>query len=182
MFIKIIDEDIELKILQDIHTEEDYLLIEKNRNYLREWLPWLDSTRSSEDVNKFIKSCSEQFDNNEGFTVGIWYRGDFAGVIGYHELNWAHKKVSVGYWLGSEFNGLGIMTRACKAMVDYAFSELGLHRVEIRCAEGNVKSRGIPERLGFKNEGILREVEWLYNHYVNHVVYGMLDIEWNSIK
>ncbi|CAH2214235.1 GNAT family N-acetyltransferase [Tepidibacter aestuarii] len=182
MFKKIIDEDIELKILEEIHTKEDYLLIDKNRNYLRQWLPWVDNTKSCEDVNKFIKSCLEQFANNEGFTAGIWYRGEFAGVIGYHELNRSHKKVNIGYWLGSEFTGLGIMIRSCKAMVDYAFSELGLHRVEIRCAEGNVKSRAIPKQLGFKNEGILREVEWLYDHYVSHVVYSMLDIEWNITK
>ncbi|WP_242967796.1 GNAT family N-acetyltransferase [Tepidibacter mesophilus] len=46
----------------------------------------------------------------------------------------------------------------------------------------NVKSRAIPQRLGFKNEGVLREAEWLYNHYVSHVVYGMLDNEWDSTK
>lgn len=182
MFKKIIDEEIELKILEDRHAEEDYLLIDKNRNYLRQWLPWLDNTTSIEDVNKFIKSCLQQFANNEGFTVGIWYKGDFAGVIGYHEVNWSHKKVSIGYWLGYEFTGLGIMTRVCKAMVDYAFSELGLHRVEIRCAEDNVKSRAIPERLGFKNEGILREAEWLYDHYVSHVVYSILDVEWKKTE
>ncbi|WFD11941.1 GNAT family N-acetyltransferase [Tepidibacter hydrothermalis] len=182
MFKRIIDEDIELRILEEKHTEEDYLLIDKNRDYLRQWLPWLDSIQSCEDVNKFIKSCLEQFSKNEDFTVGIWYRGDFAGVIGYNELNLGHKKANIGYWLGAEFTGLGIMTRTCKAMVNYAFSELGLHRVEIRCAEENLKSRAIPERLAFKNEGVLRDAEWLYDHYVSHVVYSILDTEWNISK
>ncbi|MFZ5966366.1 MAG: GNAT family N-acetyltransferase [Bacillota bacterium] len=182
MFKMTIDKDIELRILEERHAQEDYLLIEKNRDYLRQWLPWVDSTKSCEDVKRFISSCLIQFANNDGFTTGIWYKGNFAGVIGYHGVNWSHKKVSIGYWLGSEYTGFGIMTRACKAMVGYAFSELGLHRVEIRCAEKNVRSRAIPERLGFKNEGTLRDEEWLYDHYVSHVVYGMLNSEWNLTK
>ena len=66
------------------------------------------------------------------------------------------------------------MTRACRALVAHAFDTLRLQRVEIRVATGNRRSRAIPERLGFREEGILRQVEWLYNHYVDHVVYGRL--------
>jgi ribosomal-protein-serine acetyltransferase len=72
------------------------------------------------------------------------------------------------------------MTKSCKAFIDYALGELNLNRVEIRCAEGNLKSRAIPKRLGFAKEGIIREAEWLYDHYVNHVVYGILAREWRS--
>lgn len=70
------------------------------------------------------------------------------------------------------------MTKACKACIDYAFNELKLHRLEIRCAVENERSRAIPERLGFTNEGTIREAEWLYDHFVDHVVYGMLEREW----
>lgn len=69
------------------------------------------------------------------------------------------------------------MTRACEALVNFSLRDLGLHRVEIRCAEENVKSRAIPERLGFVKEGFLREVEWLHDHYVDHVVYSKLSGE-----
>ena len=75
------------------------------------------------------------------------------------------------------------MTKACKALVTYAFQELNLNRVEIRCAEKNFKSRVIPERLHFVNEGLIREAEWLYTHYVDHVVYGMIarDYSWGHM-
>ena len=66
------------------------------------------------------------------------------------------------------------MTRGCRALIAHGFTELDLHRVEIRCAVDNLKSRAIPERLGFRREGQLREVEWLYDHFVDHVVYGLL--------
>jgi ribosomal-protein-serine acetyltransferase len=70
------------------------------------------------------------------------------------------------------------MTKVVRALTDYALKELGLHKVEIRAAVGNKKSRSIPERLGFVNEGCIRQAEWLYDHYVDHVVYGILAEEW----
>jgi ribosomal-protein-serine acetyltransferase len=50
--------------------------------------------------------------------------------------------------------------------------------VEVRAAPGNRRSRAIPERLGFRQEGILRDAEWLYDHYVDLVVYAMLADDW----
>lgn len=70
------------------------------------------------------------------------------------------------------------MTSVSKALTDYAFTELKLNKVEIRAAAENQKSRSIPERLGYKEEGTIRQAEWLYDHYVDHVVYGMLAEEW----
>lgn len=74
------------------------------------------------------------------------------------------------------------MTNTVKALLQYAFVVLQLNKVEIRAAEGNAKSRAIPERLGFTAEGTIRAAEWLYDHYVNHVVYGMLASEWQEKK
>ena len=72
------------------------------------------------------------------------------------------------------------MTRVAEALTEYAFKELALNKVEIRVAVGNKKSRSIPERLGFINEGCIRQAEWLYDHYVDHVVYGILSEEWTN--
>jgi ribosomal-protein-serine acetyltransferase len=72
-----------------------------------------------------------------------------------------------------------MLTKACKKLVTYAFIEYRLNRVEIHCAIGNTHSRAIPERLGFTQEGVLREAAWLYDHFVDHVVYGMLAREWH---
>jgi ribosomal-protein-serine acetyltransferase len=65
-------------------------------------------------------------------------------------------------------------------VLEYSFGRMGLNRIEIRCATENLKSRAIPERLGFKDEGIIRDAEWLYDHYVDHIIYGMLESQWRS--
>lgn len=138
----------------------------------------VDGTQSEADVIEHIDSSKQQYVDNDGFTAAIIYKGEIAGVISLMGISWNHKSTAIGYWLAHKYTGNGIMTKCCKALVDYAFKELELHRIEIQCAEGNVRSRAIPERLGFKIEGTIRESEYLYDHYVSHKVYGMLRSEW----
>lgn len=173
-----IDEDTELRIYEERHAQEVAELVDRNREYLRQWLPWVDSSRTVEDGRAFVKSSLLQFANNEGFQTGIWYQGRLAGGIGYHPINWASRKVEIGYWIGESFQGKGLVTKACRTLITYAFEELGLNKVEIRCATENIRSCAIPKRLGFTQEGILRDAEWLYDHFVDLVVYGMLAREW----
>ncbi|HUP80906.1 MAG TPA: GNAT family protein, partial [Pirellula sp.] len=96
------------------------------------------------------------------------------GMIGFHEIDLANHAASIGYWLSSTFQGRGIMTRACRAVVDHARKDLDLNRVVIRCATENRKSRAIPERLGFHLEGIQREAEWLNDRFVDLAAYSLL--------
>ena len=175
-----IDNGLYLKSLELKEAEELLLLVDSNRSYLREWLPWLDTTSTIDEMIHFVESTLRQLESGLGFQAGIWKNRQIVGIIGYHHLEWANRSTCIGYWLDARHQGQGIMTKACRSLVAYAFEEWKLNRVEIRCAEANTKSRGIPERLGFKPEGLLREAEWLYDHYVDHIVYGMLANEWSK--
>jgi ribosomal-protein-serine acetyltransferase len=117
---------------------------------------------------------------NFGFQCGIWFHGVIAGIIGFHSIDWMNKNVEIGYWLGEKFQGRGIVTKTCRTLVDYAFYEYQLNRVQIRCATGNTKSNAIIERLGFIKEGNTRQSEFLYDHYVDLFVYGMTADEWKA--
>ncbi|WP_203249113.1 GNAT family N-acetyltransferase [Sporosarcina beigongshangi] len=180
MFTYQINEKTVLKMLAPQDTESLFNLTDQSRERLREWLPFIDYTKTSADTASFITSTMKQFGDNNGFQAGIWYEGKLAGVIGFHKIDWNNKSTSIGYWLGEGFEGLGLMTQSVKAFVNHAIVDLGLNRVEIRAAVENKKSRAIPERLGFTEEGCIRQAEWLYDHYVDHVVYGMLTEDWKS--
>jgi ribosomal-protein-serine acetyltransferase len=95
-------------------------------------------------------------------------------------MNLPHRRVSLGYWLGEAYVGRGLMTRAARALCEEAFVGLGLNRVEIRAGVHNVRSRAVAQRLGFKEEGTLRQVLWLYDRGVDEVVYAMLAADWRS--
>ena len=175
-----IDNDVILKLLELEDTEVLFALVDSNRLYLRQWLPWVDSNTTQENSKYFILSTQEQHKLNLGFQCGIWFGGVFAGIIGFHGIDWRNRNVEIGYWIGEIFQGHGLVTKACRTLVDYAFYEYQLNRVQIRCATGNKKSNAIIERLGFIKEGMIRQAEFLYDHYVDLFVYGMTADEWNS--
>ncbi len=178
MFHRRLDKDIELRLLELRHAPEVFARIHACRAYLRVWLPWVDYTQDVADVEAFIREAIGQFANGEAVHVGIWYGGVFAGVIGYHRIDSKNRVGEIGYWLGDTFQGRGIMTKACRAMVAYGFAERGLNRIEIHCAPANGKSRAIPERLGFRIEGTLQQAEKLVDGYADNVVYGLLASEY----
>jgi ribosomal-protein-serine acetyltransferase len=171
---------VELRLLEERDAAALFALIDANRARLREWLPWVDNEQSPETTRRFLRSAQRQLDDNRGGQYAIVEHGQLAGVVGQHPIDWANRAVNVGYWLGAAYEGRGLMTRACRALVTYAFREQRLHRVEIRAAPANRRSRAIPERLGFRQEGVLRDAEWLYDHHVDLVVYGMLADEWQE--
>jgi ribosomal-protein-serine acetyltransferase len=181
VFSLYVDDEIELGLYEERHAQALFDLTDRSRAHIREWLPWVDGTTSVESSRNFIKISLKQYAESDGLTVGIWYRGELAGTAGFHYLDWPTRRTEIGYWLGQEFTGKGIMTRAVRKLVEYGFGELGLNRIEIRCAPGNLKSRAIPERLGFTEEGTLRQVGYIHdNILVDMVVYGMLASEWKN--
>ncbi|MCO7127209.1 GNAT family N-acetyltransferase [Sporolactobacillus shoreicorticis] len=182
MFIHKVDNELELKLIDLRDAKKIFELSEQSRNYLREWLPWLDVTRTVGDTRTFIQGAQRDYGENRGMTMVILCDRVAVGVIGLNMINSMNKTAQIGYWLGAGHQGHGIMTRAARALTDIAFQELSLHKVEIRAAVGNTKSRAVPERLGFKQEGCIRQAEWLYDRYVDHIVYGMLDSEWTEKK
>ena len=111
---------------------------------------------------------------------GIYYKGVLVGVIGYHIIDKTNKKTTIGYWLDQNYQGKGIMTKAAKMLIEFAFKKLELNRIQISCAIGNDKSCRIAERLGFKMEGTAREAEWLYDHFVDWKQYSLLKSDWEQ--
>ena len=177
-----IDEKSELELINQNHAEELFDLIEENREYLKEWLPWLDNNRYYQNTVDFINISQFQYERSETVQFVLIYKDEIAGIVGFHRIDWMNRLTSIGYWIGQRFQGKGIVTKACARVLDYSFGKMGLNRIEIRCAKDNFKSQAIPKRLGFKEEGLIRQAEWLYDHYVDHIVYGMLESQWVNSK
>lgn len=170
----------ELRLYEERHARELFALVDKNRARLRQWLPWLDVSTEPAHTAAFIRSRLAVFAEGHGAAFGIWVDGAIAGSIDYHELDPANRRAAIGYWIAADHEGRGLMTRAVRALLGHAFGELGLKRIEIRVAPDNARSRAIPVRLGFREEGTLRQILWLYDHFVDEVVYGMLAQEWSG--
>lgn len=175
-----IDNTLSLRTVTLADAETIFALTNASRSTLREWLPWLDMTTDIQDTRNYIQSCIASFEAKKSLSTVIIYNGEIIGIAGFNNINHANKTAYIGYWLSKDAQGHGIMTRVVEALCRYAFEELQFNKVEIRAAVGNTKSRAIPERLGFEKEGTIRSAEWLYDHFVDHVVYGMLANEWTQ--
>src|SRR5580698_3305350 len=178
MFSAAIQPGAELRLLEERHAPALFALVDGEREYLRQWMPWVDSRSSEADISAFIRNALEQFADNRGFSAGMWVDGSLAGVITLHKIDWLDRWAEIGYWLAREFQGRGIMTAAARAVTEHALVEMELNRVEIRCAVGNSKSSAIPKRLGFTFEGLLRQASRVNGAYLDLEVYSMLRSEY----
>jgi ribosomal-protein-serine acetyltransferase len=163
--------------LEDV--PELYAAIDRNRRHLREWLPWVTPEYDIEHARRFVADRIVERDRRTALMCVVRYRGKIAGAIGLHKIDALNRATSIGYWLDEAQCGRGVMTRACRAVVACAFRDYGLHRVEIRCATGNERSCAIPRRLGFLEEGVLREAGYLWDRWVDLRVFSALDWEWH---
>jgi ribosomal-protein-serine acetyltransferase len=178
MFIRSLGPGVEMKLLEVRHAPVVFEAVARNREYLRRWLPWVDKTHSADDVEAFIKMSLEQFADNQGFAAGIWQEREFVGTLGFHRIDWPNKKAELGYWIAEACQGKGIVSAACRAAIDHAFTEWRLIRLEIHCASGNERSCAVPVRLGFQFEGMRRDGQILNGSPVDIKVYSLLAREW----
>jgi len=170
-----------LRPLAEADSKELHVLIEANRESLRRWLSWA-ATQTLEDTHGFIRRTEAQPAANDGFQVAIVCGEEIAGVIGYIGVDWQHRSTALGYWLDERHRGKGTMTAAVRALTDHALSVWELNRVEIRVAVENRRSRAIPERLGFRQEGTRRQAELVDGRYLDSVVYAMLAADWPAMR
>jgi ribosomal-protein-serine acetyltransferase len=155
-------------------ADELFALTDRNRAFLREWLPWLDFTKTADDTRAFLTGQLQAFARGESLHLTIFQEGVVAGVAGFNSLDRTNQIGYIGYWLGQEFNGKGIMTEVVRDLVTIGREYYGLQKIDIRCATGNRRSRAIPERLGFTHEGTLRRAERVYDQWLDHEVYALL--------
>ncbi|MBN8234076.1 GNAT family N-acetyltransferase [Halobacillus kuroshimensis] len=180
MFTMHVDDDVELSIFEPRHAESLFQLVDKNRDRLGVWLSFPEKTREKADSLAFIRKSLTRMADGNGFWAGILYKGELAGSTGFLYIDQEAGRTEIGYWIGADFTGRGLVTKAVRKMVDYAFFELGLRKVNIQTSGGNGKSRAVPERLGFTKEGVLREYEYLNGSHHDRIVYGLLKEEWGE--
>lgn len=179
-FVHRIDEHITLRPYSLAHAKRLFSLVDANRTHLRQWLNWVDGTAQVDDIRNFIRSGLDDFAEESGLTLGIWYDETLVGTIGLDNWNFDQGNAEVGYWLAADYQHAGIMTRSVQAVLRYAFEVLQFERIVLMCAVGNDKSCAIAQRLGFQHEGVLRGYTWLYDHYADMNVYALLAQDWTA--
>ena len=138
---------LEIFVAEDIFLREIGLddasaifnIIDSEREYLAEWLPFIELSKTLSFTRRFIENylLSDKLD----VTFSIYFQNNLVGIIGLKETDLDNRKTEIGYWMSEKYQHQGIMTRACKALIDYVFDELNLNRIQIKAASGNLKSQ-----------------------------------------
>lgn len=178
MFEIQIEPNLALRLLMKTDADELFHLVDESRDHLSLWLPWVSKMQSVADYHQLLPVWLAEFAASKSLHVGILYQDQLAGVIGFHSFDHTNQKTTIGYWLGKNFEGRGIMTTATKKMLSLAFTQYDMNRVEICCAVKNQRSRNIPERLGFREEGVLHVYEKMGEQFLDHAVYSLTKSEW----
>jgi ribosomal-protein-serine acetyltransferase len=178
MMVIEIDKQITLELISPKHAAELYELANANRSYLREWISWVDHMSGPEFFQKFIQNSRMKIKEGQDLPFVIVYNGKIVGRIGIYKLDYFNKVGEIGYWIGENAQGKGIVSKSCGGLIEYAFSNLHLNRLEIKCGVSNIKSQQIPGRFNFQHEGIIREGELLRNKYNDLNLYSLLKKDW----
>lgn len=156
-------------------AEAIYRAIDQNREDLRTWLPFVDSLQRVADEQAFLQSVlSVPYEQRDPVFV-LQKDTEVCGLAGFHFSDHANHRTEIGYWLLPAHRGQGVITAAVRHLCQWAFAEREIHRIQIRCAVGNVTSNAIPKRLGFTFEGTERDGELLASgHYTDIHIYSIL--------
>jgi ribosomal-protein-serine acetyltransferase len=175
-----VDDELELALYERGDVEALHALVVAERAQLAAWMPWaqaptVDTTRGFVEGRALAAIAAA-----DGFEAGIWWRGRLVGSVGLHGVQQQPRRGSIGYWLAADAQGRGLVARSVRALIDKAFADLGFERLDIRADVDNVRSRAVPERLGFTFEGVLRREAFDGRRYADHAVYGLLPDEWRG--
>jgi len=176
------DDEIDLLPVERVFADELFPVTQRNLVRLSEWLPWATPDYSLAQMRQFLEDRAVENATGDALTTLIRFRGTFCGTIALHRIDHANRNTSIGYWLDASHEGMGIATRACAAIVTEGFRARNLRRIEIRCATGNLRSNAVPQRLGFQEEGILRDAQFLRSGWVDLKVYGMTEPNWKPLR
>jgi ribosomal-protein-serine acetyltransferase len=178
--VEVREGEIVLRPLTAADARALFRLIDADRDRLGRWLPWVEETRTERDSARFIADAAEERRRRRSLVLGLFVDGTLCGTVGLHYIEWFDRSAEIGYWIAATAEGRGYVSRACAALVAFAFEGAGLHRLVLRCAVGNERSRRVAERLGFRLEGLLREAHRVGGRFLDQHLFALLRREFVS--
>ena len=169
-----LDDEITLRAWQESHIERGFEVVMRNREHLQQFMHWMSDDYSMESSRKFMTEGIAKRIAKESLGLGIFRGDDLIGSIGFVSFDWRSRRTEIGYWISKDEEGKGVISRATKLLIDHAFDELNMNRIEIRCSSENIRSAAVPERLGFRKEGHLRQAEFRNGRAHDFLIYGLL--------
>ena len=167
-------ENVKLRLVKPDDAKSLYDQIEKTRSQLAKYMPWGESTQSIEDEREFLEYCQVRMESQKLWNASILIDGKAVGMIDLHNIDFDNQHAEVGYWLGNEYQGNGVMTDCLKKLLDIGFDELNLHKIKLLAEVVNVASNAVAKKVGFKLEGTLKDEIFSDGQFHDASLYGLI--------
>jgi len=141
--------NLSLKALDEKHAKSLFALIDNSRDFLSEWLPWVESTLTWEDSHSFITFMNQQRIKDNEYGYGIFFNDKIVGHISLMHVN-TDVTPEIGYWIDSSYAGKGIATNATHLLASFTVKELGVKQIVLRIKPDNIASNRVAEKVGFR--------------------------------
>ena len=140
------------------------------------WMPWCHAHYTMEESAAFVRTREQEWGQGEHFSFVIHEqdKGVFLGGAGLNFRNRVHNFANLGYWVRSGFTGRGVATAAVRLVAQFGFKEIGLQRVEIVTAVGNLASQRVAGKAGAQREGVLRRRLLLHDQPLDAVMFSLV--------
>lgn len=102
------------------------------------------------------------------------------GSCGFHNIKSEHRRAEIGYELGREFWEKGVLQEVMQAVLEYCFNTMDFNRIEAFVMVGNTRSANALKRLGFHEEGTLRDYEFTRGQFRDQIIFSLLKREWHA--
>lgn len=167
-----------LRTVREQDVDEVLALVGCNFDHLRTFMEWAKPDYSAEDAREWVQRSVSEGRAGNVLNFLICSGGKIIGTVGFAYFDHEAKVTEIGYWIDAAEQGKGIMSLAAEGLVGLAFNHLGMNRVQIRCADANVRSAAIPRRLGFTEEGRQRQHVVRDGKVYDFLIFGLLREEW----
>lgn len=178
MFTVPLGDRAELRSLEPWRAPEFLAHMDRARATVDPWIPWATLSTDLASATATLQRYADRLATDTGRIHGIWLDGTLVGGVMFTRFDSASGVCEVGCWLERAGEGRGLVTRACRVLIDWAFAERGMSRVEWWVASGNTRSIEVARRLGMTRDGVLRR-RYAYRG-VRHdsEVWSVLSGEW----
>lgn len=162
MFSLPLRDDAQLRPLEPWHAEEFAAHLDRAREHIRPWVGPAFVTDDVEGARVTLGRYAERQAADGARLFGIWREGTLIGGVMFVAFDAASGTCEIGCWLEPAGEGHGLITEACRTLLDWAFTTRGLFRAEWHCRADNDRSSAVAERLGMTLEGVRRSA-WPYD-------------------
>ncbi|MFG2133539.1 GNAT family N-acetyltransferase [Streptomyces sp. NPDC048751] len=180
MFTLPLGDTAQLRPLEPWHAREFLAHIDRARPNVDPWIPWATLSTDLDSATAVLQRYADNQAADTARIYGIWLDGTLVGGVMFTRFDGASGVCEIGCWLEAAGEGRGLVTRACRALITWAFEERGMSRVEWWVAAGNTRSAEVARRLGMTRDGVLRRRYPYQGVRHDSEIWSVLDEEWSA--